>query len=294
MRIYKTLPRHEDSPRPCRLLLNVARETRPPVQLIFGMRFAATASLLRAPSPNVALGLAAWLLITSAIYLCNGLSDVDGDRVNGSERPLASGGLSVVDALRAAMACSVVGLGCAALTGPTFACLASAMLTIGVCYSFGPSWKSGPISAGLTIGAGAWLTYLAGAACVGSLTWSTAAFATALSLWTAASSATKDFSDVEGDRASGRRTLPVALGSQRASLWVTGATVLAACGLIGLALVSGVQLMASLVVAIGSLRIPIAFRAAAAKRPRDAARRPYRAYMSTQYATTCVMMALGA
>src|SRR5437763_7685250 len=92
------------------------RESRPPVQVIFQLRFL-TGYLLARPLPGIrgattfVPAAALWLLATVAIYLLNGCADVTEDRVNGSSRPIAAGLLPVQLALRVVAALALLALG---------------------------------------------------------------------------------------------------------------------------------------------------------------------------------------
>ena len=264
-----------------------------PVQLVFALRFAATASLARNPTPEAAVGLVSWLSITLSIYLLNGLSDIEGDRLNGSGRPLASGHLSPKTARTVAAVAATLGMMVACSLGIFFTLLAAGMLVLGLSYSLGPAWKEQPVYAGATIGAGAGLTYAAGWISNGNLTTADIFVAAALAAWTATSSSTKDFSDVAGDRLAGRRTLPITLGPPRAAACVIVATATTTIVLVATTTVAGTALLAGSIVAVGSIRIPLGFRAVTNWGDRRSTRRPYRAYMSTQYAATCAMIAVG-
>src|SRR5690606_17643738 len=90
----------------------------------------------------------------------------------------------------------------------------------------------------LVVVLGGLFTYLAGWATVSHAVGGTATlpsiemclFALALSLWMGVAGTTKDLGDVVGDRATGRRTLPVLLGDARARLTTSAATVALAAG----------------------------------------------------------------
>src|SRR6478609_9228145 len=73
-------------------------EGRPVVMGVFALRFVVGTQLADGAdwsSPRLWLATASWLLAVWAVYLINGISDIGGDRLNGSSRPLASGRLAV-------------------------------------------------------------------------------------------------------------------------------------------------------------------------------------------------------
>lgn len=272
-----------------RALALLAMEARPAVQVVFLLRYAATAGLVLEPSISALVGATGWLLITASIYVLNGLSDLSGDRLNGSTRPLARGWLDVRTASTAILAAALCGLGCCFAVSPLVGALGALMLLLGLAYSTGPRWKDGQLAAGFTIGAGAALTYAAGWATHSSHQWSDLAFAGAVSLWVATASATKDFSDVAGDRLSGRRTLPVAFGPNAASRRVLISTAITAAGTILVSLLTGTAGLATFAIALGTCALVVAFAPARSAAP-PSDRRPYRVYMVTQYSAHGLMM----
>lgn len=203
---------------------NSLLESRPGVQAIFAVRYVVGAGAGAGNRSHLVLargfeGAAAWLAATMFIYLLNGLSDVAGDRVNGSSRPLARGALDV----RAAAAwCGLLAVGSGFLAervGLWFEVLDLVMLSLGLAYSLGPlAAKNSAWSASVVIGIGGLATYVAGMlAADGRVTLRGMAIAGVMAAWMAAAGNTKDFGDLDGDRAAGRRTLPVLLGRRRAT-----------------------------------------------------------------------------
>lgn len=277
---------------PLGALSQFVAESRPVVQAVFLIRFAATSELLLHPlTRSLIVGLG-WVLVTGAIYVMNGLSDLAGDRANGSERPLASGRLC---ARTAAVLCGLtgaLGVGLCLLISLACGVLAGLMAVAGVAYSLGPKLKAHAVGAALTIGIGAGLTYLAGWAARGAIDLNRVGLGLALSCWVAAACSSKDFSDVHGDRLMGRRTLPVVLGARVAATVVSGLSALAVL----LVLLTGRELDLLVVGALGlgTLVLVASSRGIDVAQGRKVARRPYRVYMATQYATNGLMLVVGA
>lgn len=268
----------------------LATEARPAVQAVFLLRFASMALVAPDPSPAIVLATSGWLLLTVAIYLLNGVSDLTGDKLNESSRPLADGLVDVETAQFAAAACALTGVATCFTISVILGALSIAMLTLGVGYSYGPCWKAGRYAASIVIGGGAALTYVAGAAVAGVASWQLLTFTTALSVWIAFASASKDFSDIIGDRVAGRRTIPVELGYDRASRHLAIATTLAAAMVVGVSITLGVHSIATGVIVAGTAVLAFAL-AAARNAGSQPTRTPYRVYMVTQYAACAGLLA---
>lgn len=268
-------------------------ESRPAVQAMFLLRFAATSALLRHPSLDSVLAGVGWVLTTASFYVLNGISDVFGDRANGSTRPLASGRLRRRTAWRLATISGGAGVVICFRVDVLCGALAAGLAALGVAYSVGPRLKAHALTAALTIGAGAGLTYLGGWAIRGPITLGQVAFAAALSAWVAAACSTKDFSDVEGDRLAGRRTLPAVFGLACASWIVSGASLAAALAVVAAAVVAHTAFLAVGLLALGAAALPVACRKARRGKNRDRRRLAYRVYMLTQYAVNGAMVLVG-
>ncbi|ERK71410.1 prenyltransferase, UbiA family, partial [Leifsonia aquatica ATCC 14665] len=196
-------------------------EGRPVVLGVFALRFVVGTLLVADAewsSPMLWTAGTSWLLAVWAVYLINGISDIEGDRLNGSSRPLASGRLDKRPAIVIAVALLAVSLLMATLFPSPFPLAVVAFVCLGLVYSVGP-WaaKKAGVAALAVAGGGVFLTYLAAAHVVASTVSTSAfAFATVASSWIVVVGHTKDFGDVAGDTAEGRRSLPVLLGEERA------------------------------------------------------------------------------
>ncbi|MGE0192403.1 MAG: UbiA family prenyltransferase [Planctomycetota bacterium] len=183
---------------------------------------AATAATGASLDPlRVGLGVLAALAATGASNAWNQAFDAQIDAVNKPERPVPSGRASVAAALRLGHALAVVALTLAFLASLAFgACVAIGIVATWV-YS-APPWrtKASLVGALLTIAIPrGYLVPVAGWSLVispfdASDPWALGAIAF---LFVLGAAGTKDFADVEGDRAHGCRTLPVVLGLRPAA-----------------------------------------------------------------------------
>jgi 4-hydroxybenzoate polyprenyltransferase len=266
-------------------------ETRPVVQAIFAVRYWVGVAVVVAGDGRfgsaVVVGALGWLLLTMSIYLINGVSDLTADRANGSARPLARGLVGARGAVRTAWALAGAGLLLAALSGSAvLAACAVAMVVLGWAYSVGPRpLKCSVAGTAVASAGGGLLTYTAGAVAAGGFPGApyTAMFVL-LAVWMAVAGASKDLGDRAGDHAAGRRTLPVVAGHRTASR-----VIAAGCLLLGAAALAVAwtwpQVLAPAVV-LGAGAVAVATRALRTSEgaPRAQLRRPYRAFMITQYA----------
>lgn len=167
-------------------------------------------------------------LVGAGSNVVNDLYDAEIDRVNSPHRPLASGAVAPEAAWAFWGALSVGGVVLGALVSPLHAAVSAGSVALLWTYS---AWLKGTVLLGnLTVGAVIALGVVFGGLAVGPPTaalWAGAA----LGGWvTFSREIVKDVHDVEGDRAGGAVTLPLAWGERRA----TGLAV----GCVGAALVA--------------------------------------------------------
>ena len=187
---------------------------------------AAAARLELAWDPlRVGLAAASAMLANAASNAWNQAFDADIDRVNKPTRPIPSGRATVAGALRLGHLCALLGLAFAGahalLSGqPWFlACVVGGVLATWI-YSAPPlRTKRRTIGALVTIAVPrGFLVPVAGwsvmAAPLSSDPW---ALGLVPGLFVLGAASTKDFADVDGDRAHGCQTLPVVLGAARAA-----------------------------------------------------------------------------
>jgi 4-hydroxybenzoate polyprenyltransferase len=146
--------------------------------------------------------------------------DVDLDRVNKPRRPIPAGEATVGGALLLGDVCAFLALVLASLASPGFlACVTVGILGTWI-YSAPPlRTKRHALAASLTIAIPRGLLVpVAGWSVVADpLDGEPWALGAVLFLYVLGAAVTKDFADVEGDRAHGCRTLPVILGAERAA-----------------------------------------------------------------------------
>jgi len=163
----------------------------------------------------------------------NDIWDAAGDRVNrpGGERPLAAGRLTRGTADLCVAAGTLLGLGAAALVSGTAVLVGGVALAVMAVYS--PLLKRRGFLGNVAVALIAGLPLMYGALAVGRA-------GAGLVPWTLAAwihlvrEIVKDLDDEAGDRALGRRTLPIVLGARRAAL--VAATLAAAFVPVSLAL----------------------------------------------------------
>lgn len=272
----------------------VLAESRPCVQSVVALRLLCATDLLLQPSVRRAVVLVGWLLLSMAVYLLNGLSDVDADRANGSSRPIASGRLGIATATSWCVALVGAGLAAALCAGPLVTLAALAYLALGWAYSAGPALKDHRYGSVLAIGGGAGLTYAAGLVVAHRAEWRELTLVLLLSAWIGVGSMSKDFSDVEGDAVAGRRSAPVLLGTRRAATtlaWQTLPTSVAVTLLAGTSH-SAAASAPGVVLVVGSLLLTVAARRFGSDRRRAVRRIPYRVFLTTQYLANTALLAV--
>jgi 4-hydroxybenzoate polyprenyltransferase len=277
------------------------QEARPVVQIVFLLRFLTGVALATRHAGGLSWSILAaagsWSCVTASIYVLNGVSDVAGDRANGSTRPIASGRLPVDTALWTAVALAVVGVALSASVGAPAALLAVLMLGLGWAYSMArkPLKNSMPGFMAV-VTAGGLLTYLAGYASVDHRPCrDLLVFGLAMSLWMGFGGSTKDLSDAEGDRVAGRRTWPVILGERNARLAMAVSALAVGCGFFVAALCAAPGLIGpGVVVLAGSVALATTATTPLSKGSRSVRRRPYRVFMMTQYVAHLTLLGASA
>ncbi|MDT4915306.1 MAG: hypothetical protein QOH89_6 [Pseudonocardiales bacterium] len=276
-----------------RQLKYVVQEARPAVQAVFLMRLVAATGLLWHPTVQALIVIAGWLPLVIAIYVYNGVSDISSDTTNGSARPIASGQLSCVAAVRWCQYSAVVGLCVCWLVAPAVSILGVALLVIGWAYSAGPCLKNKPVGFGVIVGLGAALTYIAGWFASPESETGTLPVMLVVAAWVGLCCASKDFSDVDGDRLAGRHTWPVIFGPRGAAQLLGAVAITAGAAAFVWSVEAGVGVAPAVVLLGGSLLLAVVSRVSGAKPDRATRRRPYRAFLATQYAANLTMIGTG-
>jgi 4-hydroxybenzoate polyprenyltransferase len=276
-----------------RQLKCVVQEARPVVQAVFLMRLVAATGLLWHPTVQALIVIAGWLPLVIAIYVYNGVSDVSSDTTNGSARPIASGQLSCVAAVRWCQYSAVVGLCMCWLVAPAVFILGMVLLLVGWAYSAGPCLKNKPVGFGVIVGLGAALTYIAGWLASPESETGTLPIMLVVAAWVGLCCASKDFSDVDGDRLAGRHTWPVLFGPRGAAQLLGAVAIIAGAAALVWSVQAGVGVAPAVVLLCGSILLAVVGLVSAAKPERATRRRPYRAFMATQYVANITMICTG-
>jgi 4-hydroxybenzoate polyprenyltransferase len=275
-------------------------ESRPTVQVMFLLRFLAGASFAGgffAGKVDLCLWVAAalWFCATSSVYILNGVMDVEEDRANGSARPVARGRLSAGGAAAVAAGLAALALAGGIARGDWMVWSVLAALVLGWAYSAPPFYlKRSPAGLAAVAILGGLLTYQAGYAAAGGggEIVSLVVFATMMSLWMGLVGQAKDLSDVEGDRRAGRKSGPVAWGEDVARWAVSGAALCIGVGSLFSAALFAPDLLGSAVVLTCGASVVAALALSPWSRgERPTRRRPYRAFMLTQYCAHLVVLA---
>jgi 4-hydroxybenzoate polyprenyltransferase len=271
------------------------REARPSVQAIVQLRYWSAVVLAGGGfGVRPALGSFFLLLAYCAVYALNGVADITEDRANRSRRPIASGAIAPRTAGRLTACLAAVALAGAAALGWRFLAAVALLLALGWIYSM-PPWpakKDYRSSSVVIFGLGA-ATYLAGW-CAGGRSGPSGrlvAVGLAMSLWMVFGGMTKDLSDVAGDRAAGRRSWPVAFGEEgsRTGIVLAAAVLGVSYASIGIAAFHELC-FAALVVAAGAACAGACAATSLSRGDRSKARRPYKIFMITQYATHVLLL----
>jgi 4-hydroxybenzoate polyprenyltransferase len=112
-----------------------------------------------------------------------------------------------------------------------------------------------------------------------------------MSLWMGLVGQTKDLSDVEGDRLAGRKSGPIAWGEQRARVAYSVAALLMGAAFTLYALIAATNLVApAFIMAVGAVAVAALTLGSWGKGKKESRRRPYTAFMVTQYAANAVVV----
>jgi 4-hydroxybenzoate polyprenyltransferase len=172
---------------------------------------------------RLVLAVASALLLTGASNGLNQIADVDADRINRPGRPLPAGRIGMRQAWWIVAALLVPAVALAAVVDPYY--LACVLITVPVtaAYSFPPvRTKRIPFLANATIATPRGLLLVLAGWAVGGGFWRPEAWLLSALAWLYifGASTTKDFADLEGDRATGCVTLPLCLGPTGAARFV--------------------------------------------------------------------------
>lgn len=277
-------------------------EARPSVLGMFILRYAAGVVLVAwhitaLGTTRILGGALAWGLATFAAYVFNGIMDVAEDRINGSRRPIARGDLPLATALSVVIGSAISAELIGFILGGQMIWLVSAWLLVGYSYSAPPLYlkrrASTTLMTGFLIG---WLSYSAGSAVAGGslLAGRSLLFAIAMSAWTAlVGPMAKDIPDVIGDAAANRHTIATLLSERNICIVMSGTAFALGIGFVVSALVISPTLAwPAIVMCGGAVAVAVTARGLNAAADRSERRKPYRAFMLTQYATHVCLLAV--
>jgi 4-hydroxybenzoate polyprenyltransferase len=173
-----------------------------------------------ANAADLAAALASALLLTGASNGINQIADIETDRINRPGRPLPSGAIGKGEAWALVAVLCAAAVALAAIVNEAYLICVAITLPVTSAYSLEPArTKRIPWLANLTIAVPrGFLLVLAGWAVGGGAgrpeAW---LLGLAMGVYVFGASVTKDFGDLEGDRATGCRTLPLIYGPARAA-----------------------------------------------------------------------------
>lgn len=184
--------------------------------VLVGASIALAGSKPEGMGPRLLLGFSTGFLLTGASMAINDYYDRDIDAINEPGRPIPSGLVKPREALVLTAALAALGLSAAHLTGPN--CLAMALLSIAVSFSYSTKGKRTGLAGNLLVSACVAIPFIYGGFAAGrGLGPLLGIFASMAFLSNAGREVTKGIADVEGDRTRGVRTVAVARGGRAAA-----------------------------------------------------------------------------
>ena len=219
-------------------LLRPANAALSAVVVVLGGALAVGAEAFRQPAlPDLLLATLSAALVGSGANALNDAYDVEIDRVNRPDRPVAAGAVSPPGARRVGAALSAGGVAAGALAAPVLAAVAAA--SVAALWLYNARLKGTPGPGNLVVAAVVAAGPLYGALAVGALgpaVWTAVGLTFGVTL---ARELAKDVEDAAGDAAGGARTLAVAWGEGPAA-WTSVAVTVATLVALPLAAVWGV------------------------------------------------------
>jgi len=155
-------------------------------------------------------------LISLAVYIFNDMTDQEVDKINAPNRPLTLHSVKKTDAITLILMLNLVGIAIGYWLGPLAFLVTVAELLLGITYSVKPfSFKDRFLVKTFAIGAGGMLASIFGGVATsnnlnGSVIYAASLFLTFLFV----TSPINDLADYVGDKAQGRRTIPIIVGQK--------------------------------------------------------------------------------
>lgn len=173
------------------------------------------------------LGFLSVFFISAVALILNDVFDIETDRINAPHRPLPAGLVTVREAVSLSVFVTALGLTAAFLI--SIAALVVAVLAWVVGFLYNGHFKKAGLFGNLMVSTSVGMTFIFGGVSVGKpfelVVWLFAALAFLINL---GEEIAADAMDLEGDRETGSRSLPVAIGREPA-LRVSATIFLAAC-----------------------------------------------------------------
>jgi len=166
--------------------------------------------------PPIIPSLKATLAMTAVglgVYIFNDVMDLENDRINRVNRPIARGEVSPKEAIGLVLMLYLIAVGLSiSINSETFLLCAAAMM-LGLAYSTPPvQLKKRFLLKQLTVAVGALISNLMGGAAIGVLNWRVLFAGLMFFAYAFALSPIVDLGDMKGDKAVGKKTFPVVLG----------------------------------------------------------------------------------
>ncbi|MDG6922290.1 MAG: UbiA prenyltransferase family protein, partial [Nitrososphaerota archaeon] len=156
------------------------------------------------------------LLISLAVYVLNDLSDLEVDRINAPNRPLARQVVSKREGLGFVLVLSGLGTAIGYVLGPFTFVIALLEILVGVLYSIRPfNFKDRFIVKTLSIGAGGILANLFGGVASGIVNLDLIFCSAMFLIFIFSTSPLNDLADYVGDKSHNRKTIPIVIGPER-------------------------------------------------------------------------------
>ncbi|MDG6995156.1 MAG: UbiA family prenyltransferase [Nitrososphaerota archaeon] len=155
-------------------------------------------------------------LISLSVYVLNDLFDMEVDRINAPNRPLARQLVSRREALVFVLILNFVGAGIGFALGPLTFAIALCEIVLGLLYSLRPfNLKDRFIVKTLSIGAGGVLANLFGGVASGVVNLDLIFCSAMFLVFLFSTSPLNDLADYVGDKAQNRKTIPIVIGPSR-------------------------------------------------------------------------------
>lgn len=229
-----------------------------------------------------------WLCTVLSVYILNGVMDIKEDRINRSQRPVASGDLPAMRAAAVAAGLALIGVVGAFSFSFYLGLSVTVALLLGWLYSGPPVYlKRWPAGLATVATLGGLLTYQAGYLSNGngSNVLCILVFSSVMSLWMGFVGQTKDLSDIEGDERTGRRSGPIAWGESAARVFYSkSALFLGGAFMFWAIFFAEALILPAFVLMLGALTVVVLLLGPCSRDdPPTCRKRPYQAFMFTQY-----------